>query len=118
LDELKPLGFVDGEGSTTDSNAVNAVTFSARGYHSVGEAIDQEKLMGYIVEAARKALSNMEPAKFGCRKVLIPRVKVIGQKPLEQLCVLTDEVIQTAKRIVVPLFGVTFLVLMLALLYI
>jgi putative membrane protein len=118
LDKLKSLGFVEGEVFTTDTHAVNAVTFNERGYHPVGEAIDHEKLMGYIVEAARKALSSMEPAKFGCRKVLIPRVKVIGQKPLEQLCVLTDKVIQTAKRIVVPLFGVTFLVLMLALLHI
>ena len=118
LEGLKTLGFVDGEVLTTDTHAVNAVTFSERGYHPVGEAIDQEKLMGYIVEAARKALSNMEPAKFGCRKVLIPRIKVIGQKPLEQLCVLTDKVIQTAKRIVVPLFGIAFLVLMLALLHI
>jgi putative membrane protein len=118
LDELKSLGFVEGEVFTTDTHAVNAVTFNERGYHPVGEAMNLEKLMGYIVEAARKALSSMEPAKFGCREVLIPGVKVIGQKLLEQLCVLTDKVIQTAKRMVVPLFGVAFLVLMLVLLHI
>jgi putative membrane protein len=118
LDGLKSLGFVEGEVFTTDTHAVNAVTFNERGYHPVGEVMNHEKLMGYIVEAARKALSSMEPAKFGCREVLIPRVKVIGQKPLEQLCVLTDKVIQTAKRMVVPLFGVAFLVLMLVLLHI
>lgn len=118
LDALKTIGFAEGEVFTTDTHAVNAVTFNERGYHPVGEVISHEKLIGYVVETAKSALSSLEPAKFGYRSTLIPKVRVIGQKPLEKLCVLTDNVIQTAKRIIVPLFGVTFLVLMLVLLYV
>lgn len=118
LDTLKPLGFVDGEVFTTDTHAVNAVTFNERGYHPVGEVMDHEKLVSCIVEAAENALANMEPARFGYKSTLIRNVKVIGQKPLEKLCALTDKVIQAAKRIVVPLFSVTFLVLMLILFYV
>ncbi|MEM3565381.1 MAG: DUF2070 family protein [Candidatus Bathyarchaeia archaeon] len=118
LDALKPLGFSDGEVFTTDTHAVNAVTFNRRGYHPVGEAISHEKLVGYIVEAAKGAVAGIEPVRSGHRSTLILKVRVIGQRPLEKLCMLTDKVIQTAKRIIVPLFGATFLVLMLILLHI
>jgi len=118
LDMLKSMGFVDGEVFTTDTHAVNAVTFNERGYHPVGEVISHEKLIGYIAEAARNALAGMEPAKFGYRSTLIPKVKVIGRKPLEKLCGLTDDALQTGKKIVFPLFGATFLVLMLILMLI
>ncbi|MEM3874750.1 MAG: DUF2070 family protein [Candidatus Bathyarchaeia archaeon] len=118
LDKLKSLGFADGEVFTTDTHAVNAVTFNERGYHPVGEVMSHEKLIGYIVEAAKNALASLEQAKFGYRRALIPKVRVIGQKPLEKLCVLTDNVLKTGKRIVVPLFGATFLVLMLILMLI
>lgn len=118
LEALKPLGFIDGEVFTTDTHAVNAVTFSERGYHPVGEVIDHEKLVGCIVEVAKNALASMEPAMFGYRSAVMRNVKVIGRKPLEKLCTLTEEVIQTAKRVVFPLFGTTFLVLTLILLYV
>ncbi|MBS7620968.1 DUF2070 family protein [Candidatus Bathyarchaeota archaeon] len=118
LDALKLLGFVDGEVFTTDTHAVNAVIFNERGYHPVGEVINHEKLIGYIVEAAKGALKSMEPAKFGYRSILISGVKVIGRKPLEKLCMLTDNVIQAAKRIIFPLFGAAFLGLMLISLYV
>ncbi|MEM3616729.1 MAG: DUF2070 family protein [Candidatus Bathyarchaeia archaeon] len=118
LNALKSLGFAAGEVFTTDTHAVNAVTFNERGYHPVGEVISHESLINYIVEAANNALASMEPAKFGYKSTLIYSVKVIGQKPLEKLCVLTDNVIRAAKRLVAPLFGVTFLVLMLILSYV
>lgn len=118
LATLEPFGFSEGEVFTTDTHAVNAVTFNERGYHPIGEVMDHEKLKDYIVEAAKKALANMEPAKFGYHEVLIPKVKVIGKGLLEKLCVLTDRTIQTAKSVFVPLFGAAFLILMLLLLYV
>ncbi len=118
LEALQSLGFTEGEVFTTDTHAVNAVTVDRRGYHPVGEVISHQMLVGYICDAAKNALADMEPAKFGYRSTLIPRVKVIGWKPLEKLCVLTDDVIQTAKRTVVPLFGSAFLLLILILLYV
>ncbi|MEM3153851.1 MAG: DUF2070 family protein [Candidatus Bathyarchaeia archaeon] len=117
LEALQSLGFTEGEVFTTDTHAVNAVTFGKRGYHPVGEVISHQMLVDYICDAAKNALADMEPAKFGYRSTLIPRVKVIGGKSLEKLCVLTDDVIQTAKKIIVPLFGVAFVFLTLILLY-
>ena len=118
LAALKSLGIAEGEVFTTDTHSVNALTLNERGYHPLGEVIDHEKLIGYIKEALNAALTSLEPVKFGCRSVTIPKVRVIGQKPLEKLCMLPDKSVQRAKRIIVPLFAATFLFLMSFLLFV
>lgn len=115
LSALHSVGISDGEVFTTDTHSVNALTLNKRGYHPIGEVMDHEKVIGYVKEAVCSAVANLEWARVGCRDVLIPRVRVIGQKSLEKLCLLPDMVIQRAKRIVVPLFAVTSLLLMLVL---
>lgn len=112
LSALRSLGIHEGEIFTTDTHSVNALTLNERGYHPIGEVIDHEKLISYIKDIANAALSNLEPVKVGCRSVKIPKVKVIGQKPLEKLCLLPEKAFKRAKRIVVPLFAATFLFLM------
>jgi putative membrane protein len=116
LSTLRSLGIHEGEIFTTDTHSVNALTLNARGYHPLGEVIDHEKLISYIKEATNTALSNLEPAKVGCRSVKIPKVRVIGQKSLEKLCLLPEKAFKRAKKIVAPLFAATFLFLMLFLL--
>ncbi|MBS7647607.1 MAG: DUF2070 family protein [Candidatus Bathyarchaeia archaeon] len=118
LSALQSLGFEDGEVFTTDTHSVNAVTLNARGYHPIGEVMDHEKLINYVNEAARLALEKLEKAKVGFRSVTVDSVKVIGREALEKLCVLPDMVLRRAKRVVVPIFAVTFTLLMLFLLLI
>ncbi len=116
LSALQSIGISNGEVFTTDTHSVNALTLNKRGYHPIGEVMDHEKIIAYVKEAVHAAVANLEWARVGCRDVLIPKVRVIGQKSLEKLCLLPDKVIQRAKRIVVPLFAVTSLLLMLVLL--
>jgi putative membrane protein len=118
LSALQTMGVDEGEVFTTDTHSVNAVTLNARGYHPIGEVIDHERLIEYVKEAARTALASLEPARVGFRDVVVQNVKVIGQDALEKLCLLPDIVIRWAKRVVVPLFALTFLLLMLFLLWI
>lgn len=116
LSGLKSVGINDGEVFTTDTHAVNAVTLNARGYHPIGEVMNHEKLMEYVNEAARLALARLGKAKVGFCSVKVQGVKVIGREALEKLCMLPDMVIRRAKRVVVPLFATTSLLLMLILL--
>ncbi|MGQ9538205.1 MAG: DUF2070 family protein [Candidatus Bathycorpusculaceae bacterium] len=116
LSALKSVGINDGEVFTTDTHSVNALTLNKRGYHPIGEVMDHEKIIDYVKEAVYSAVANLERARVGWREVLVPRVRVIGQKSLEKLCLLPDKVIHRAKRIVVPLFAVSSLLLMLVLL--
>ena len=110
---LQSVGISDGEVFTTDTHSVNAVILSERGYHPIGEAINHEKLIGYIKKATLAATSDLEPVKAGACSMTAPNVKVIGEKKLEALCLLTDRTLQRAKKTVIPIFATVGLLLML-----
>lgn len=117
LSALSSIGINEGEIFTTDTHLVNAIVLVERGYHPIGEVIDQEKLTGYIKEAIVAATSNLERVKVACRKVEIRNVKVIGEKALETLCLLIDKAKRRAKRIVAPVFASSGTILMLFLVF-
>ncbi|MEM2119178.1 MAG: DUF2070 family protein [Candidatus Bathyarchaeia archaeon] len=116
LSSLSEFGINDGEVFTTDTHSVSAVVLGKRGYHPVGEVINHEKLIGHIKKAVQNALSSMEPVKAGFCNITVPKVKVIGEKRLESLSLLTDVVLKRAKEIVVPISAVCGLLLMFLLL--
>jgi putative membrane protein len=118
LSALHLIGIDEGEVFTTDTHSVNAIILNNRGYHPIGEAIDQENLIGYIKRATSVALSRLEHVKAACRSITIPEIKVIGEKRLETLCLLIDRALQKAKKIVVPIFATSGLFLMLILMLI
>jgi putative membrane protein len=118
LSALTSSGFDESEVFTTDTHAVSAVVLGRRGYHPVGEVMNHELLIGYITEAARAAVAKLETCKAGCKRLVVPKVRVIGQARLELLSLLVDTALKKAKEIVVPIFAFEglFLVLLLALL--
>jgi predicted neutral ceramidase superfamily lipid hydrolase len=116
LSSLSSLGIGGGEVFTTDTHAVNALTLSPHGYYPVGEAIDSEELIGYVKDVARSALAGLERVGVSCCSVKIPNIRVIGAKRVEALCLLTDKAIERAKRVALPVFGASGLLLMLLLL--
>jgi putative membrane protein len=118
LSSLFSIGIDAGEVFTTDTHAVSALILSQHGYHPVGEAIENEKLISYIQEATRSALAKLESVGVSCRSITVRNVKVIGAKQLEALCQLIDKAIQRAKRAGIPIFGVSGLLLMLLLLFV
>ena len=108
-------GFDASEVFTTDTHAVSAIATGNRGYHPVGEVMNQDKLISYITEVAKDAASNLEPAKAGCKHLVIPQVRVIGGARIETLSLLVDKAIVKAKQIVVPVFFTEGLLLLLLL---
>ncbi|MGF3521727.1 MAG: DUF2070 family protein, partial [Candidatus Bathyarchaeia archaeon] len=115
LSALHAVGFQEGEVFTTDTHAVSAVVLGQRGYHPVGEVMDQEVLINHIKAAAKKADSVLEPCRAGTLRLVVPKVRVIGEECLTSLTVLVDKSIQKAKRLVVPIFAVEGLLLFLLL---
>ena len=116
LDALGALGFDESEVFTTDTHAVSALVTGRRGYHPVGEVMDQELLLRFIGEVAKEAESNLEVCNAGCIQFMVPHVKVIGEDQLNSITTLVDKAIVRAKRIVAPLFGFEGLILLLLLL--
>jgi putative membrane protein len=115
LSALKSAGFHESEVFTTDTHAVSAVVLGRRGYHPVGEAMNHDALIKYIIEAAKTAKSNLETCNAGCLRLVVPKVRVIGQARLESLSLLVDKALRWAKRAVVPIFvseGIALIVLL------
>jgi len=117
LSRLKDLGISEGEVLTTDTHAVNGVTKVGRGYHPIGEAIDQKKLIDYIAETASEALKNLENAEFSWRSENVPRIKIIGEKQLSDLCLLTERTMERVKKLAVILFPVLAILLTVTLVF-
>lgn len=115
LQRLNKLGFDDGEVLTTDTHVVNGIILTPRGYHPLGEAMDQEKFIKYIEQAAINAKNNLEPAEAAWFTMVAPNVRVIGEKHVEMLCVLTEKAFVYAKRlalVIFPLLGLIWATLL------
>ncbi len=86
---------------------MNGVVLTERGYHPVGEAMDNAKLISYVRQAAMRALGDLESAKVSWRTETISGVKVIGEKQIGALCFLAEKTAREAKRLAVSLFSAT-----------
>jgi putative membrane protein len=115
LSALASSGFDESEVFTTDTHAVSAVVLGRRGYHPVGEAMNHNLLIGYITEAAKAAAASLESCRAGCKRIVVPQVRVIGQARLESLSLLVDSGLKKAKQIVAPIFVLEGLLLLLLL---
>jgi putative membrane protein len=104
LSALHGMGIDEGEVFTTDTHMVNAVVLGARGYHPIGEVMDHEKFLKYIKRAVSVALNNLEPAEAGWKTVIVPNVKVIGEKQIESMCILAEKAAARAKNLALIIF--------------
>jgi putative membrane protein len=116
LSVINELGISAGEILTTDTHAVNGVVLVPRGYHPVGEAMDQSRLIEYIKEATVTALNNLEPVEVAWSTKTVADIKVIGEKQIEALSGLSEKVAKQAKKLAVTMFPTTgiFLTVLLA----
>ncbi|MCL1965574.1 MAG: DUF2070 family protein [Candidatus Bathyarchaeota archaeon] len=115
LSAVNATGFDASEIFTTDTHAVSALVTGHRGYHSVGEVMNQDVLIKYITDVAKTAIANSEPAKAGYKHLIVPQVRVIGGSRISSLSLLVDKGIEKAKRLLVPVFFTEGLLLILLL---
>lgn len=113
---LKADGFDECEIFTTDTHAVSALTTGHRGYHPIGEVINHETLIKYILDTAKRATSNIEVAKSGYVDFVVPNVRVIGEERINSISQLVDKAINQAKKTAPVIFGAEGLILILLLL--
>jgi len=115
ISAVNAVGFDACEIFTTDTHAVSALVTGSRGYHPVGEVMDQDLLIKYVTDVAKAAFANLESAKAGCKHLVVPQVSVIGGSRIASLSLLVDKAIARAKQIVVPVFFTEGLLLILLL---
>jgi len=111
LKALAEVGVDEGEVFTTDTHEVNAVVLTARGYHPVGEVMDQDRLINYVKQVTKDALANLEPSEVAWGIETVSGVKVIGEKQIEALSILLDKSIKRAKKLAVSIFPIAGVIL-------
>jgi putative membrane protein len=117
LAALGSAGLGESEVFTTDTHAVSAVVTGQRGYHPVGEVMDQEILIRYICDAAKEAEGNLDASSVGCLQLVVPQVRVIGEARLKSMTTFVDKGIQKVKQTLIPVFGLEGLILILLLVF-
>ena len=113
---FKELDINGGEILTTDTHIVNAVTKADRGYHPIGEIIDQNKIIEYIKTALIEAEENLEPAKASWFQKKVKGLKIIGEKRINELSLLVSKVAEKAKSssaTIFTSFGILLIILLL-----
>jgi putative membrane protein len=98
LSALAAAGFDECEVFTTDTHAVSALVTGRRGYHPVGEAMNHDALINYVLETTKKADLTLETAKSGFVEFVVPKVRVIGEERLNSISTLVDKAITQAKK--------------------
>lgn len=111
LSALSEIGVNKGEVFSTDTHVVNAVVLGARGYHPVGEALDQGILINYVKQATEDALADLEKAEVAWRKGTVSNVKVIGEKQIGLMCMLLDKAMKRAKSLAFSIFPIAGVIL-------
>ena len=115
LSELASSGFDESEVFTTDTHSVSALVRGRRGYHPIGEVMNNELLINCIKEATQNAFSRLEICNAGFLRITVNNVRVMGKASLEPLTGIVDKSIHKAKRIAGPIFASEAIILLLLL---
>ncbi len=83
VDKLEADGYAGAEMLTSDTHLVNAIGATERGYHPMGEAMEEEKVLKYIDEALKEAKTS--PSIVSFTRIRVDDVQVIGVKGIEAL---------------------------------
>lgn len=90
MEALIPLGVEELEILTTDTHVVSAIGASDKGYHPIGEMMDNERLIEYVVEAAKASMSNIRRGYASYYRTSLSGLRVLGEGGLELLSNILD----------------------------
>ncbi|MEM2893364.1 MAG: DUF2070 family protein [Candidatus Bathyarchaeia archaeon] len=90
MEALIHLGVEELEILTTDTHVVNATGASEKGYHPIGEMMDNDRLIGYVIEAAKASISNVKKGYASYYRTRLSGLRVLGEGGLELLSNILD----------------------------
>jgi putative membrane protein len=113
LDEVRTLGFSDGEVLTSDTHMVNGIVPARLGYYPVGAAVPREALLEEIRAACQAAMTDLEPCEVGA---LVRQIEVttLGSKSLKGVM---NVVYKISKLTMIALFPVIIAIAVISLLF-
>ena len=85
VDALKARGIGDAEVLTSDTHVVNAIGATSRGYYTIGERTEEERLIEYVVEAVETAISRLGRCSCSHSRTVVEGLTVLGTEGLRFL---------------------------------
>lgn len=82
---LRTRGVDSAEVLTSDTHLVNAIGATSRGYYPIGERTDEERLIGYVVEAVEAAVSRLGRCRCSHTRTVVRGLTVLGEAGLNLL---------------------------------
>ena len=98
------LGFDDAEVMTTDNHMISGVPVSDKGYNAVGEAVEPERVISWVLDAAKKALASMEECLSSHVRVEVDDVVTLGGGAMEKLYEVMTFIVSMTKKFFLMLF--------------
>lgn len=98
LAALKAHGFDEGEVLTSDTHLVNAIGATSRGYYPLGERIDEEKLIEYVVETAQDAFLKLKKGFCSHNRMVVRELTILGEAGLDLLSSVLTSAFNLFKR--------------------
>ena len=98
------LGFDDAEVMTTDNHMISGVPVSDKGYNAVGEAVEPDRVISWVLDAARKALASMEECLSSHVRVEVDDVVTLGGGAMEKLYEVMTFIVSITKKFFLMLF--------------
>ena len=93
IDKLKAEGYAGAEVLTSDTHLVNAIGASERGYHPMGEIMEEEMVLKYIDKTLNGVKTS--PSLVSFTRIRVDNVQVLGVKGIETL----RRIIKTSFRV-------------------
>ena len=118
LQALRHMGMVEGEVMTSDTHLVNAIGLTPRGYYTIGEQMDEELLIKYIIDACRGALKSMRPGRVSHIRITLKGMRILGVGGLESLADILESSFSLFKRASIALIPTSLILSILLLLLI
>ena len=85
IEAIRSLGVDEAEVITSDTHLVNAIGATSRGYYTIGERTDEQKLIEYVLDAVEAALSGTGSCNASHARTVVPGLTVLGEAGLNLL---------------------------------
>jgi putative membrane protein len=113
LNEVRTLGFNDGEVLTSDTHMVNGIVSARLGYYPIGAAVPKSILLDEIKLVCQNAIADLEPCEAGAMAQQIG-VTTLGSKSLKRVM---NVVYKISKLTAIALFPMIIAIAVISLIF-
>jgi len=110
VEAIRSRGVDEAEVFTSDTHLVNAIGATSRGYYPIGERIDGQKLVGYVLDVVDAALSRVRRCNVSHTRTVVTGLTVLGEAGLKLISDVLESAFSLFKRTALVVAPVSLIV--------